>query len=445
MKVSGLLVAAIVLAGLSGAIYWSNHHPPAEATSKASSDTPPKILDLKEADISKVEIKKKSSEELALEKNSSGKWQIIAPKQLSADQDAVSSMMSTLSSLNSDRLVDDKASDLKQYGLAEPSLEIDLTTKQKPQKLLIGDDSPTGSAVFAKLEGDPRVFTIASYNKTSIDKGPNDLRDKRLLTADFDKLSRVEVVAKKEQWEFARNKQEWQILKPKPLRAENYQVEDFVRKLREAKMDLTGTDTDEKKTGAAFSSGTLVGSAKVTDSAGTQELQVRKNKDNYYAKSSAVAGIYKVPSDVGQAFDKKLEDFRNKKLFDFGYDEPSKVELHDGQKAYFLTKGGEDWWSDGKKMDSSSVQSLIDKVRSLSASKFVDSGFTTPAIEATVTSNDNKRVEKVLISKSGERYIAKRENEPALYELEASAVTEFQKSAADLKQAPPPAPPAKKK
>src|SRR5690349_9757314 len=145
MKVSGLLVAAIVLAGLTGALYWSNHHPPAEATSKASSDTPPKILDLKEADISKVEIKKKSSEELALEKNSSGKWQIIAPKQLSADQDAVSSMMSTLSSLNSDRLVDDKASDLKQYGLAEPSLEIDLTTKQKPQKLLIGDDSPTGS------------------------------------------------------------------------------------------------------------------------------------------------------------------------------------------------------------------------------------------------------------------------------------------------------------
>ena len=446
MKVSGLLVAAIVLAGLSGAIYWSNHHPPAEATSKISSDTPPKILDLKEADISKVEIRKKSSEELALEKNSSGKWQITAPTPLSADQDSVSSMMSTLTSLNSDRLVDDKATDLKQYGLADPSLEIDLTTKQKPHKLLIGDDSPTGSAVFAKLEGDPRVFTIASYNKTSIDKGPNDLRDKRLLTADFDKLSRVEVAAKKEQWEFARNKQEWQILKPKPLRADNYQVEDFVRKLREAKMDLSGADTDEKKAAASFSSGTPVGSAKVTDSAGTQELQVRKSKDNnYYAKSSVVAGIYKVPNDVGQAFDKKLEDFRNKKLFDFGYDEPSKVELHDGVKAYFLTKGGEDWWSDGKKMDSSSVQSLIDKVRSVSASKFVDSGFTTPAIEATVTSNDNKRVEKVFISKTGERFIAKRENEPALYELEPSDVTDLQKAAAELKQALPPPPPAKKK
>ena len=44
-----------------------------------------------------------------------------------------------------------------------------------------------------RLAGDPRVFTIASYTKTSIDKGPNDLRDKRLLTADFDKISQVQL------------------------------------------------------------------------------------------------------------------------------------------------------------------------------------------------------------------------------------------------------------
>src|SRR2546423_1298145 len=444
MKLSGLLIATIVLAALSGVLYWSNHHPPAEATSKISSDTPPKILDLKEADISRVEIKKKSSE-LALEKNSSGKWQITAPKPLGADQDAVSSMISTLSSLNSERLVDEKPADLKQYGLAQATVEVDITAKDKPRKLLIGDDTPAGNAVFAKLESGPRVFTVASYSKTSIDKSANDLRDKRLLTADFDKLSRVEVVTKKQSIEFGRNKQGWQILKPKPLRADNYQVEDFVRKLRDAKMDLGGAGNDDKKAAAGFAAGAPVGSVTLTDSSGTQELQVHKSKDDYYAKSTAVAGIYKVPSDVGQAFDKKLDDFRNKKLFDFGFDEPNKVELHDGAKAYFLTKGGEDWWSDGKKMDASTVQSLIDKVRGLSASKFVESGFTTSALEAIVTSSDNKRVEKILICKNGDRYVAKRENEPALYELDSSAVTELQKAAADLKQAPPPASPAKKK
>ena len=437
MKNSGLIIAAVVLAALTGVLYWSNHHPPSESTAKASLDTPPKILSLKQEDISKIEIRKKGGEELDLAKGDAGKWQITAPKPLGADQEAVSSLLSSVSSLNADRLVEDKASDLSQYGLAQPALEIDVTTKDgKPQKLLLGDDTPAGSAVFAKLDGDPRVFTIASYNKSSIDKSANDLRDKRLLTVDFDKLSQIELATKKQNMEFGRNKQEWQIVKPKPLRADNFQVEEIVRKLRDAKMDASSTDADAKKAAAAFASATPVATAKVTDTASTQELQIRKSKDDYYAKSTAVPGIYKISSDLGKGLDTNPDDFRNKKLFDFGFDDPSKVEVHDGAKAYFLTKGGQDWWSaDSKKMESSSVQSLIDKIRELSASKFVDSGFTSPALEVTVTSNDGKRVENILISKSGDNYIAKRDNEPALYQLDSSSVADLQKAAADLKLA----------
>jgi hypothetical protein len=205
-------------------------------------------------------------------------------------------------------------------------------------------------------------------------------------------------------------------------------------------MDASSTDADAKKAAAAFASATPVATAKVTDTASTQDLQIRKNKDDYYAKSTAVPGIYKVSSDLGKELDKTVDDFRNKKLFDFGYDDPNKVEIHDGAKAYFLTKGGQDWWSaDSKKMESSSVQALVDKIRELSASKFVDSGFTAPVLEVTVTSNDGKRIEKVLISKSGDTFIAKRDNEPALYQLDSSSVADLQKVAADVKPAPPPA------
>ena len=64
-------------------------------------------------------------------------------------------------------------------------------------------------------------------------------------------------------------------------------------------------------------------------------------------------GVYKVSSNLGQQLDKKLADFRNKKLFDFGFGEPDKIEVQDGAKAYFFTKNGEDWWSGGgKKLDS---------------------------------------------------------------------------------------------
>ena len=59
-------------------------------------------------------------------------------------------------------------------------------------------------------------------------------------------------------------------------------------------------------------------------------------------------------------------------------------------------------------------------------------------MDLTVTSDGGKRVEKVMVAKNGDKYLAKRENEPALYELNVSAVSELQKSAADLKPAPPP-------
>jgi hypothetical protein len=435
MKLRGLIVAGIILAGLSGTLYWSNHHKPADTT-ESSADVQPKILAVKEADISKFDLKKNGTEQVGGERNSAGQWHITSPTPLAADQSAVSSFLGTFSSLNSERLVEEKAGNLAPYGLDAPKLEVDLTEKEsKTEKLLLGDDTPTGNGIYAKLEGDPRVFTIPKYDRTSIDKSANDLRDKRLLTVDSDKISQVELLAKKQEITFGRNKSEWQMVKPKPLRADGSEVDELVRALTNAKMELDVSD-DSKKNASAFAAAAPVATAKVTAESGTQELQVRKNKNDYYAKSSAMEGIYKVPSTLGQALDKNVEDFRNKKLFDIGSDDPNKIEIRDGSKAYFLTRSGEDWWSgSAKKMDAGTVQELIDKIRDLSASKFVDSGFTASLIDLTVTSNDGKRVEKVAISKAGDNYIAKRENEATLYQLDSKTVDDLRKSAGDVKPA----------
>src|SRR6516162_530393 len=57
------------------------------------------------------------------------------------------------------------------------------------------DDTPTASGVYAKRAGDARVVTVSSMTKTRLDKRPDDLRDKRPLTSDSDKFSRVELAA----------------------------------------------------------------------------------------------------------------------------------------------------------------------------------------------------------------------------------------------------------
>lgn len=441
MRVRGLLLSVIVLAALAGGVYWSNKAKKAEEN-KPRPDEPPKLLSLSEDQIKKIEIAKTGGENTVVQKNDAGKWEMTSPKPLGVDQDAISSMTSTLSSLNSDRLIEEKASDLGLYGLAKPSLEVIVGLKDgKSKKILIGDEAPTGGSYYAMLEGDPRVFTIASWNKSSLDKSAKDLRDKRLLTFDSDKLLRVELAAKGQVVEFGKNNQnEWQIVKPRPLRADSFQVEELIRKLKDAKMDTSATDEDAKKAAAAFAGAKQVAIAKVTDSSGTQELQVRKDKDNnYYAKSSAVEGIHKVYSDLGDGVDKGLEDFRNKKLFDFGWSEPGKIEIREGAKQAVYQKSGEKWMLGAKQMDSASIQTMIDKLRDLSCTKFLEKGSGTPVLEATVTSNEGKRVEKVAIAKQGNTYYAQRENEPTIYELDAKVVEELQKAIAGVKEAAQPA------
>ena len=434
MKPKGLLIAVGLLVVLGGATWWSNKR---QASASMSTDTTTKILSIPADQVQEVRVKN-PAQTLDLRRDN-GKWQMTQPEALPADQDTVGSLVGTFSALNADTVVEAKAADLAPYGLTNPKLDVQIVKKDgKTDNLLIGDETPTGSGSYAKLANDARVFTIGSFVKTSIDKTPNDLRDKRLLTFDSDKLTCVDLQAKNENVEFGKNNQnEWQILKPRPLRADGSQVDTLVNNLKDVRMDLRD---DEKKAAAAFASGTRVATATVADAGGNQTIEVRKDKDNYYAKSTAVAGIYKVSADFGKNLDKKLDDFRNKKLFEFGFSDPSKIEL----KTATYIKNGDKWMSGSKAMDNGSVQNLIDKLRDLAATTFEDKGAGDPIFEATVTSNMGKRVEKVTISKQGDKYFAKRGDEPSIYGLDGKAVDDLQKAASDVKEAAPPAP-AKKK
>jgi hypothetical protein len=440
MKLRNLIVAIIVLGALTGALYWSNNHKPSDDTANKTDDAP-SILKLDQSSITKVELKNRDEAPTVLEKNNFGAWQITAPKLYSADPSNVASTLSSIASLNAQRVVEDKPADLKPYGLAPPNVEINVTEKDnKSHKLLLGDDSPTGNTVYAMLAGDPRVFTIASFNKSSIDKSLNELRDRRLLQVNVDQVSRIELVQKNQTIEFDRgkqdwNKDDWQILRPTPARADANQISQLLQKLTDAKMDLFEANSNPKDAEKAFASGTPVATVKVTNPAGTQQIQVRKDKDADYAKSSAVEGVHKVNADLADWINKGVEDFRNKKIFDFGFDDPEKIEIHSGAKTASLARNGDIWSQAGKKMDGDTVQSLVSNLRFIAADKFVDSGFANPGIEATVTSEGGKRVEKVAFAKSSDGYLAKRENDPTLYHLQSASVEAVQTAFDGLKPA----------
>src|ERR1044071_5266424 len=128
MKFKGMLTAVIVLAALGGGLYWSDKKQKADEKAPPK-DAPPKVLTIAEDQFKAIRLQKTGGDTTVVEKSDAGKWSITQPKPLAADQDSVGSMVSTLSSLTSDRLIEDKASDLAPYGLASPGLEVVVTKK----------------------------------------------------------------------------------------------------------------------------------------------------------------------------------------------------------------------------------------------------------------------------------------------------------------------------
>jgi hypothetical protein len=201
--------------------------------------------------------------------------------------------------------------------------------------------------------------------------------------------------------------------------------------LANIRMDLGATSGEDAA--GKFAHAVPVATVKLNGNTGEETLEVRRDGDQYYARSSVVEGISPIDSALGQTLGENLDDFRNKKLFDFGFDDPNKIELRDNTTTWLFTRAGTDWLSNGKKVDAGGVESLVAKLRDLTATKFVDTTFTHPEIEATVTSGDGKSIEKIQISKLDGNYLATRDNDSTVYQLDSDAVTDLISSAAAIK------------
>ena len=172
MKPTRLIIAAVVMAGLGGVVWWSNKQEKAKE-GKPPADESPKILTLKDTDIRKVEIAHRDGETTVVAKNDSGTWAITAPKPLAADQSAVTALMGNANPLRSERVLEDNATDLASYGLAPPLLTVKFTMADgKTPTLLIGEDTATGSSSYAKVEGDPRLFVMAQVGRRLLTSRP---------------------------------------------------------------------------------------------------------------------------------------------------------------------------------------------------------------------------------------------------------------------------------
>jgi hypothetical protein len=447
MNPKTLLVAVGILAVLGGAVYYTRENPP------STGDENPKIISVEKEQVQELTVSRPAKDPLTVQRGEDDKWKFGAPLTMPADSNSVGFMADTAASLEADRVVEENVTDWKPYGLDEPSLTLDVKLKDgKSHRVLFGRETPTGSSLYARLDGDPRLFTVFNYSKTSFEKEVFDLRDKKLLRLDQDKISRVALNTAGTAIEFGKSGEtSWQILKPQPLRADNFTVGDLARAVQNAEMVAVVEEGEPSAPKPDFSK--PYASVEAVDEAGAHTLTLAKEGEKYYARSSDLEGVYEVSSTLAESLNKKLADFRNKKLFDFGFGEVARLQIRDGEAQLVVEKKDDKWLlsSDaGRELASENVQTLIDSLRNLSATSFASDsaaaqakyGLSSPTIEAEVTQVQDAATEKVLItSPFSDQVYAAREGQPTTYQVEKNVVIEIQRAIEDLLKKEEPAAP----
>jgi hypothetical protein len=448
MKFRGLLVAVVVLAALGGFLYWSQKHPTALQPKAAETPLMPTLVPASDNTITGVTLQKRGAAPIVLASNPSGQWTITSPTAAPANHSSVMRLLGNLTNLRAGAIIEDHATDPGRYGLADPSLTVEVTAKgRQAERLLLGDTTPTNNGVYAMVPGDPHIYTIPSYVSDALNQPLDNLRDKRLLPFNVGDVTGVELDRSGQAIVIDHQQDMWQIEKPSVYRASGSAVDSLLHDLVNAQFDSSATP---EQAASGFAKAAPFETIRLTAGTGakarTDTLEVRKatTGGDFYGKASVFSGTWKLDPSVDSALTKGLDDLRDKHLFDFGFNEPLNISYQANGTDLSLVRSNADWFQNGKKMDFDSVDALVSALRGLAATKFVTSGFTKPDVEITVVSENGKLTEKIQIQKTKDGAIVKREDGPTLYALDADTVNPLFSAASGVKPAAPAPPPAKK-
>jgi uncharacterized membrane protein len=416
-SVTTTIALVVVLAGLVGYIYFvdSKTEPNAAAAKEKAFGTATFTSD----DVEEVTLKSADGETSKLQKDS-GKWTLVDPVKAPADAGELSTITGALATLDVQRVVDEKPADLKPFGLDPPRLEVGFKKKgdQAERRVLIGEKTPTGGELYAKLPDSPRVFLVSSYLDSTLNKNTFALRDKRVLNFERDKVDGFEVASGATTMQFVKSGSEWKMVKPVAARADYAAVEGAVERL--SSMQMQGIVEPEAASLAKYglnapttTISAVMGSARSTLTLGSTDNAL------VFAKDSARPMVFTVAPTVKTDIVKDAADYRRKDLFDSRSFTAQRVEIVRGADTLVLEKSkdkdGKDVWKTGAgtALETTKAEDIMAKLTSLRAATFQttpSAALKMPTLKVTVTF-DEKKMETVTFGRMDATVVASRADE----------------------------------
>lgn len=423
------IVLLLVLAGLGAYIYFVDSGRP-----QGGGDVKSKVFSVEGDRLEEITVTAEG--DTTTVRKSDGTWKVVAPLSADADSVEVSSLTSALAGLEVNRVVEENASDLGAYGLADPRLKVAFKAEGGAAgEIHLGDTTPTGSDMYAITPGGSRVFLVSAYQETSLSKSTFDLRDKRVLHFERDQVATIELAQPGAPVvRLARNGTEWTLTAPIKARGDYGAIEGLLTRL------ATGTMTELVDPNSPESFG-LEKPLVVSVGAGSNQavLELGAERDGaVYARDRGRQMIFKADASLAADLRKGVDDLRDKDLFEFRTFNIMRLQITRGADTYEFQRiagGGEngaDKWQrvvDGKAtdVDTTKVEDFVSKLGALRAESFNPTTnaarLAQPALVVSA-SYDTDKFERARIITGQDQAFGARDDEPGVAILDGADVEE---------------------
>ena len=193
---------------------------------KARTPRQHKLLDVEQADVTKVAVTNSDDKHFVLEKTGAD-WKLVEPVKAPAKSFEVDDLIRGLVGLQSRGQVDSakKASG----GLDHPSFTVELTGKEgKVTKLAFGDKSMVGDRLYVQVNANDKADVVGNDIYSKLDKPASAYRDTKLVSTSTDQIKQLAITNAGKTIKLEKKGGAWQITEPSQMPAETSAVSDLL-------------------------------------------------------------------------------------------------------------------------------------------------------------------------------------------------------------------------
>jgi hypothetical protein len=100
---------------------------------------------------------------------------------------------------------------------------------KEEETLSLGAQSPMGPGLYASVGNTKKVYLISALEKQELDKSLYDLREKKLLSFEMDRITKVMIERNQGRWHLYRKEGRWRLEGDEEFKVDPKKVEAFVR------------------------------------------------------------------------------------------------------------------------------------------------------------------------------------------------------------------------